>query len=221
MALPLAGQLVNLLAALLLLLAFAMLAQRRVLTLIRLYAWQGAALACSTLIVAYSTAQPHLYFSAALTLALKVVLIPWLLHRLIDRLSVRWDIETLLNIPTTMLAGIGLAIFAFSLATPISQMASTITRSTLGIALACVLLSFLMMIVRRKAVPQVIGFLSMENGLFFAATSATYGMPMVVELGIALDVLVGMLILGVFFFQIREQFDSLDLKHLEKLKESE
>src|SRR5205085_7349859 len=115
--------------------------------------------------VAYSTAQPHLYFSAALTLALKVVLIPWLLHRLIARLSVRWDIETLLNIPTTMLAGIGLAIFAFSLATPISQMASTITRSTLGIALACVLLSFLMMIVRRKAVPQVIGFLSMENGL--------------------------------------------------------
>ena len=87
--------------------------------------------------------------------------------------------------------------------------------------MASVMLSFLMMITRRKAIPQVIGFLAMENGLFFAATSATYGMPMVVELGIALDVLVGMLILGVFFFQIREQFDSLDLKHLEKLKESE
>ena len=82
------------------------------------------------------------------------------------------------------------------------------------------LLSFLMMITRAKAVPQVIGFLSMENGLFFAATSATYGMPMVVELGIALDVLVGMLILGVFMFQIREQFDSLDIRHLEKLKET-
>jgi hydrogenase-4 component E len=141
------------------------------------------------------------------------------LHRLIDRLSVRWDIETLLNIPTTMLAGIGLAIFAFSLATPISQMASTITRATLGIALACVLLSFLMMIVRRKAVPQVIGFLSMENSLFFAATAATNGMPMLVELGIALDVLMGFLILGVFMFQIREQFDSLDIHHLERLRE--
>ena len=88
------------------------------------------------------------------------------------------------------------------------------------IALACVLLSFMMMFVRSKAVPQVIGFLSMENGLVFAATSATYGMPMVVELGIALDVLVGILILGVFMFQIREQFDSLDIRHLEKLKES-
>ena len=215
----LASQFVNLLAAFLLLIAFAMLSQRRILTLIHLFALQGAALAASTFIVAHTTGQTHLYFSATLTVLLKVMLIPWVLHRLIDRLNVRWDVETLINIPTTMLIGIGLAIFAFSLATPISQMASTLTRSTLGIALASVLLSFLMMIVRRKAVPQVIGFLAMENGLFFAATSATYGMPMVVELGIALDVLVGVLILGVFMFQIREQFDSLDISHLEKLKD--
>jgi len=132
---------------------------------------------------------------------------------------VRWDVETLINIPTTMIIGIVLVIFAFDLALPISRLSATIARGTLGIALACVLLSFLMMITRAKAVPQVIGFLSMENGLFFAATSATYGMPMVVELGIALDVLVGILILGVFMFQIREQFDSLDISHLEKLKE--
>ena len=98
-------------------------------------------------------------------------------------------------------------------------MKTYLPNGTLGIALACVLMSFLMMITRSKAVPQVIGFLAMENGLFFAATSATYGMPMVVELGIALDVLVGMVILGVFMFQIREQFDSLDIHHLEKLKE--
>ena len=213
------GQIVNLLAAFLLLVAFAMLSQRRVLSLVRLLAWQGAALAASTLVVAYTTAQPHLYVSAALTIGLKVILIPWALHRLIDRLDVRWDVETLLNIPTTMLVGIALVIFAFSLATPISQMASTITRSTLGIALASVLLSFLMMIVRRKAIPQVIGFLAMENGLLFAATSATYGMPLVVELGVALDVLVATFIFGIFFFHIREQFDSLDIRHMEKLKE--
>src|SRR2546425_6090805 len=85
MATSLSGQVVNLLAAFLLLLAFAMLSQRRVLTLIHLFAWQGAALAASTLIVAYSTGQAHLYFSAALTVALKVMLIPWVLHRLIDR----------------------------------------------------------------------------------------------------------------------------------------
>ena len=218
---PLWAQLINLLAAVLLLLAFAMLAQRRVLTLIDLFAAQGFALACSTGIVAYATHQPHLYWSAGLTLTLKVGLLPWLLLRMIRKLDVRWDVEGLINIPTTMLIGIVLVVFSFNLAFPIAQLANTVTRATLGIAMASVMLSFLMMITRRKAIPQVIGFLSMENGLLFAATSATYGMPMVVELGIALDVLVGVLILGVFFFQIREQFDSLDLKHLEKLKESE
>jgi hydrogenase-4 component E len=220
-ALPLYAQLINLFAAILLLLAFAMLAQRRVLSLIDLFAAQGLALAISTAIVAYGTHQTHLYWSAGITLLLKVIVLPLLLHRLIRRLDVRWDVEGLINIPTTMLIGIVLVVFAFNLALPISQLASTVTRSTLGIAMASVMLSFLMMITRRKAITQVIGFLAMENGLFFAATSATYGMPMVVELGIALDVLVGMLILGVFFFQIREQFDSLDLKHLEQLKEGE
>lgn len=212
-------QLVNLAATVLLIIAFAMLSQRRVLTLIRLFAWQGMVLSVSTAIVAYSTGQTHLWLSAALTLVLKVIVLPVVLHGLIDRLNVRWDVEPLINVPTTMLVGIGLAIFAFALATPISQMAGTFTRSTLGIAMASVLLSFLMMIVRRKAVPQVIGFLAMENGLFFAATSATYGMPLVVELGIALDVLVGTFVFGIFFFHIRETFDSLDIRHMEKLKE--
>ena len=212
-------QLINLLAAVLLLLAFAMLSQRRILSLINLFAAQGVVLCLATVLVASVTGQSHLYWSAGVTLLLKVLVLPWILHRLIRRLNVKWDVETLLNIPTTMLMGIVLVILAFNLAAPISQLAGTVTRSTLGIAMASVLLSFLMMITRSKAVPQVVGFLSMENGLFFAATAAVYGMPMVVELGIALDVLVASLILGVFLFQIRERFDSVDTRHLEKLKE--
>ena len=218
--LPLSGQLINLCAAIMLLLCFAMLAQRRILTLINLFMLQGLVLCISTLIVAITTQQSHLLWSAGLTLLLKAIALPYILHRLIRRLSVKWDVETLINIPTTMLVGIALVVIAFNVAQPISQLSGTITRSTLGIALACVLLAFLMMITRSKAVPQVIAFLSMENGLFFAATSATYGMPMVVELGIALDVLVGMVILGVFFFQIREQFDSLDIRHMEKVRDN-
>ena len=212
-------QLVNLCAAVLLLLSFALLTQRRILSLINLFAAQGFVLCLSTTLVAALTGQPHLYGSAFLTLVLKVVLLPWILHRLIRRLNVKWDVETLFNIPTIMLVGIVLVILAFNLAAPISQLAGTVGRATLGIALASVLLSFLMMITRSKAVPQVIGFLSMENGLFFAATASVYGMPMVVELGIALDVLVAALILGIFIFEIRERFDSLDTRHLEKLKE--
>ena len=217
----LTSQLINLMAALLLLIAFAMLSQRRILSLIYLYAWQGVVLAANNVVIGYSTGQTHLYYSALLTFVLKALLLPWILHRLIERLEIRWDVETLINIPTTMLVGIALVVFAFNLSLPISELAGTITRSTLGIAIAVVLLSFLMMITRRKAVPQVIGFLALENGLFFAATSTTYGMPLAVELGIALDVLVGVLILGIFFFQVREAFDSLDLRHMEKLRETD
>lgn len=212
-------QLINLCATMILMLSFAMISQRRIVSLINLFAMQGAALVVASVLLAYATHQPDLYISAGLTFVLKVVLIPWLLHRMIRRMNVRWDVETLINVPTTMLVGIGLVIFSFSLALPISRLSLSLAGGSLGIALACVLLSFLMMITRSKAVPQVIGFLAIENGLIFAATTVTNGMPMIVEFGIALDVLVGVLILGVFMFQIREQFDSLDIQNLETLKE--
>jgi hydrogenase-4 component E len=214
-----ATQIINFLAAILLLVSFAMLSQRRILSLIHLYTLQGLTLVSANVVLGFVTADTHLYISAMLTLVLKVGVIPWILYRLVQRLNVKADVESLLNIPATLLIGIVLVIVAFNVASPVSQLASSVARGTLGIALACVLLSFMMMITRAKAIPQVIGFLSMENGLFFAAAAATNGMPMIVELGIGLDVLVGSLILGVFMFQIREQFDSLDIHHLEKLKD--
>jgi len=218
---PLVGQVINLLAALMLLIAFAMLAQRRLLRLIHLFALQGAVLTLNTLVVAATLAQSHLYFSVVLNLVLKVIVLPMILIRLVDRLDLRADAESVGNLPLIMLVAVVLVILSFNVALPISELAGTITRGTLGIAMASVLIAFLMMITRRKAVAQVIGFLAMENGLFFAATSATYGMPMVVELGIALDVLVGTFIFGIFFFQIRETFDSLDTRNLESLKDRE
>ena len=212
-------QAINLFAAVLLLLAFAMITQRRILNLVHLFTAQGLTLIAAMLDVGYLTAQHHLYVSAGVTFLLKVLLLPILMHKLIDRLQVRWDVEPLINTPLMMLIGILLVVFAFNLATPIAALSESVARATLGIALASVLLSFMMMITRSKAIPQVIGFLSMENSLLFAATAATNGMPMLVELGIALDVLMGFLILGVFMFQIREQFDSLDIHHLERLRE--
>ncbi len=214
-----ATQLIHLCAALLLLLAFAMLAQRRVANLVGLLAAQGLALAVCAATVGAATGQHELYASAALTLLLKVLVLPWVLRRLIRQLHAQWDTETLLRIPTMQIVGIVLVMFAFVLAQPMARFAGPATRGTLGIALAVVFLALLMMIVRRTAIAQVIGFLAMENGLLFAAISATYGMPMVVELGIGLDVLVGVFVLGIFFFQIREQFDSLELRHLERLKD--
>ena len=217
---PLDVQLLNACAALLLLVSFAMLAQRRGVALVNLLAIQGGLLCMATLLLAWRSGQHHLYVSAALTFGLKVCFLPWLLYRLIRRLEVYWDTEPMLNVAGTMLTGLITVIFAFGLAQPIAARGTTAARNGLGVAVAVIFLAFITMITRRKAMSQVVGFLSMENGLFFGAMSATYGMPMIVELGVALDVLVAMLVLGVFFFQIREQFDSLDLGHLESLKEN-
>ena len=132
----LAGQIVNLIAALLLLVSFAMLSQRRVRDLVDLFMIQGALLAAATLVTAVATGQSHLYYSAALTVALKVIVLPLILRRVLRRLALETDVELLINIPTTMLVGIALVVVAFNMAVPISQLAGTITRGALGIALA-------------------------------------------------------------------------------------
>ena len=221
MNLSFAAQLNSVLAALILLTAFGLLVQRRIYGLLHIFAWQGFFLSVSTAVVGYTAGLHHLYISAVLTLTLKVIVLPYILYILIHRLRIYKEVEEVVNIPTTMLIGIALVIFSYHLTAPIRELSVFITRSTLAVALATVMLGLLMMITRKKAVTQIIGFLAMENGLFFAATSATYGMPLVVELGVALDILIAAFIFGIFFFQIRTTFDTLDLKAMEKLKEEE
>jgi len=217
----LAAQINGFLAALVLLTSFAMLVQRRMNGLIHLFAWQGLWLSLNTAIVGYVAARHHLYISSLLTLALKVILLPLILQYLTRRLKIHREIEVVVNIPMTMLMGIGLVIFSYHLTAPIMELSSMVTRSTVAVALATVLIGMLMMITRRHAVTQIIGFLAMENGLFFAATSATYGMPLVVELGVALDVLIAAFIFGIFFFHINEAFESLDVNQMAHLKEED
>jgi len=220
MSLKFAAQIINVLAACILLTSFGLLVQRRIYGLLRIFAWQGLFLSASTAIVAYTAGMNHLYISAALTLTLKVLVLPYILYVLVNKLNIYRDVEPLVNIPATMLIGIVLVIFSYHLTAPIRELSTLVTRTTLAVALSTVLLGFLMMITRKKAVTQIIGFLALENGLFFAATSATYGMPLVIELGVALDILIAAFIFGIFIFQIRTTFDSLDLREMEKLKES-
>jgi hydrogenase-4 component E len=221
MSSQLAAQINSLLAALILLTAFAMLVQRRMYALLHLFAWQGFFLSISTAIVGFVAKTHHLYISSLLTLAIKVILLPYILHKLIQKLKIHKEVETIVNVPTTMMLGIGLVIFSYHLTAPIRELSTLMTKSTLAVALATVLLGLLMMITRRHAVTQIIGFLAMENGLFFAATSATYGMPLVVELGVALDILIAAFIFGIFFFHINTTFDSLDVDQMARLKEED
>ena len=217
--LSLFNQAVLVLAALALLTSFLMLAQGRKLPLIYTYGWQGVLLAVTTALVAYVTGHTHLYISAALTLALKALLIPWLLHRLAVRLNVQRENEPIAYPSLLLLAGAALVVFSYYVSLPIVQLAASATRNIIAVSMSIVLLGMLLMITRRRAMAQVIGFMSMENGLFFAGVVSTYGMPMIVELGIAFDVLVAAILFGVFFFQMRASIDSLDVDRLNRLRE--
>jgi hydrogenase-4 component E len=219
--LSLYDQAILLFAAFVLFTSFVMLAQARIVPLIHTFAWQGVLLAVTTALVAYVTNHPHLYFSAGLTVLLKALLIPWLLHRLARRLKIHHEIEPIRYPSLVLLAGAALVVFSYTVVLPVVQLAAHTTRNTIAVSQAVVLLGMLLMITRKKAISQVIGFMSMENGLFFAAVVATYGMPMVVELGIAFDVLVAAVLFGVFFFQMRESIDSLDVDRLNRLRESD
>ncbi len=218
-ALPLLQQAVLVLAALVLFLSFVLLAQARLTAAIHAFAWQGALLALVTAVVASVNGQPHLYFSALLTLVLKGLLIPWMLHRLTRRLDLVRHVEAVQHPGLVQMGAVMLVIFSYWLVVPIVQQELSFTRNIVAVSLAVVLIGLLMMIARQQAVAQVLGFMSMENGLFLAAVSATEGMPLVVELGIAFDVLVAMILFGVFFFQIQSSIDSLDVDRLNRLHE--
>lgn len=214
-------QAVLLLAALIVLTSFLMLGQSRLLRLVFVFAVQGVLLATTTALVAEVLHFPHLYISAVLSLSLKGFLIPLMLHRLVMRMGLHRELETLENPARVMMGGAALVVFSYYVCLPIVKLSPLITLNTIAVSMAVVMLGMLLMITRRQAVAHVVGFMSIENGLFFAAVVSTYGMPMVVELGIAFDVLVAAVLFGVFFFQIRSSIDSLDVDRLNRLSEAE
>lgn len=217
--LSLPEQVVLTLAALILLSSFLLLAQVRLDSLINTFALQGALIFLVTVLMAFISGKFHLLISAALTLFLKVFFVPGQLRLLVIRLNIRREIEVIGNPMLVMLFAAALVLFSYYVALPIRELSLLSTRNTIAISLAVVLIGMLMVISRRKAVAQVIGFMSLENGLFFAALVSTHGMPMVVELGIAFDVLVAVILFGVFFFHIRTEIGSLDTDRLNHLTE--
>jgi len=221
MLLTLSEQAILLLAGLVLFTSFSLLAQPRIVAAIRTFAWQGLLLSIVTVMVAIDTGLHHLYISALLTLLMKAIFIPWLLHRLVHKMEFQREQDILHHPVLVLLAGGILVIFCYSIALPIKQLSNSVTQPIIALSMSMVMLGMLMLITRHKAVSQVIGFMAMENGLFFAGVSATHGMPMIVELGIAFDVFVAAIIFGVFFFHIKDSFDSLDVDHLSSLSESD
>jgi len=219
-SLGLYSQAIILFAALALFTSFIMLAQARMMPLIFTFAWQGLLLAVVSVLVAIVSKHPHLYVSAALTFALKVMVIPWLLYRLSVQLNMQYDAEAIEHPTLLLLGGVALVIFSYFVAQSIVHLSGLATRNTIAVSIAIELLGMLLMCARKSAVAQVIGFMSMESGIFFAAVVSTYGMPLIVELGVAFDVLVASILFGVFFFHLRDSFGSLDVGQFNRLSEA-
>jgi len=214
-------QAILLLAGLIALTSFMMLSQSRLDRLVRVFALQGCLLAAATAIAAGVLDYSHLYISAALTLLLKGIVIPLLLHRMIHKLGLHRVMDTIDHPARVMMGGAALVVFSYYVSLPVVAHSQLVTLNAIAVSLAVVLLGMLLMITRRQAVAHVVGFMSIENGLFFAAVVSTYGMPMVVELGIAFDVLVAAVVFGVFFFQISASIDTLNVDQMSKLNEVE
>lgn len=213
------SHMVNLCSALLLLTCFAIVAQRRLMACVDLFALQSVFLAVTAILVAYLTGIHHIYVAAALTIAIKTIILPRILKKIVRKLNVQREVTSYVNIPAGLLICGALTILAFFITQPISHLGFLLTQDSLAIALGIVLIGFFIMITRKKAVTQVIGFLVMENGLFLAATAAAYGMPLIVELGIFFDVLVAGLIVGIYTNQIQGAFGSVDTSRMKALKE--
>jgi len=204
----------HLLAGSLVLVSFMMLYQDRLYALLNTYATHALVLALSVAWQAFVQHAPHLYITALIALVFKAIIIPVALHRIIVRLGIHREIETAIGFGLTMLAGIGLVALSMVVMLRVTPGADPLAREDLAFALSVVLLGLLIMVTRRNAVSQVVGFMSLENGLVLAATGAK-GMPLVVEISVAFSVLIAFIVIGIFLFRIRERFDSVDVKALD------
>jgi len=207
----------HLLAGSLVLVSFLQLYQDRLTALLRIFALHALVLALSVAWQAHVQGAPHLFITAGIALVFKAIVIPIVLHRVILRLGIHREIETVGGIGLTMLAGIGLVALSMVVMLRVTGGADPLAREDLAFALSVVLLGLLMMVTRRNAVSQVVGFMSLENGLVLAATGAK-GMPLVVEISVAFSILIAFIVVGIFLFRIRERFDTVDVAALDRFR---
>jgi hydrogenase-4 component E len=213
----LAFDLAHLLAGGLVLISFMLLYQNRLYSLLNVFALQAVVLALSVAWQAYVQGAPHLYVTAAITIVFKAMVIPIALHRIIARLGIHREVEIVGSLGPIMILGMGLVALSMVVMLRVTADADPLGREDLAFALSVVMLGLLMMVTRRNAVSQVVGFMSLENGLILAATGAK-GMPLVVEISVAFSVLVAFIVIGVFLFRIRERFDTVDVQALDRFQ---
>ena len=201
----------HMLAGSLVLVSFMQLYQDRLYALLNTFALHAFILAASVAWQAFIQDAPQLYLTAMIALVFKAIVIPVALHQIIVKLGIHREIETVAGVGPVMLLGMGLVALSMVVMLRVTADADPLAREDLAFALSVVLLGLLMMVTRHNAVSQVIGFMSLENGLVLAATGAK-GMPLVVEISVAFSVLIAFIVIGIFLFRIRERFDTVDMQ---------
>ena len=207
----------HLLSGIMLVTSFALLYQERIAAVLNAFAAQSIVLALAVAWAAWSGNRPDLFITALIAFTLKGIVIPVELRRTVTRLGIHREVEKVVGVGVALLVGLALTGLAQALVVKVASGTASHAREQLALALAIILLGFLMMIVRRNAVTQVVGFMSMENGLILAATGAR-GMPLVVEVSVAFSVLIALFVFAVFVFRIRERFDTVDIEALDRMR---
>jgi len=198
--------------------AYLMVGQNALFTTIRLYGLQALLLGIVSAVIAVSAARYELFVTAAVTVALKAVLIPWFLMRVIDRIGIHREIEPFLNVPASLLACLGLTVVGYRVSTGFPESSQGVSHHLVGVALSMLLIGLFLMVTRKRAITQILALLTVENAVFLVAVGVTSGMPLVVELGIAFDVILAVLMLGILVRRIVDRFESMDISRLSKLK---
>jgi hydrogenase-4 component E len=198
--------------------AFLMVGQKALFTSIRLYGVQSLLLGIVAATIAVTERRPELFATAALTIVLKALVIPWFLMRTIDRIGIHREIEPFLNIPASLLVCLGLTVVGYRVSTGFPEGGGGTSHHVIGVALSMLLIGLFLMVTRKKAITQIIALLTFENAVFLVAVGVTSGMPLIVELGISFDVILAVLILGVLVQRIVARFESMDVSRLSNLK---
>ena len=198
--------------------AYLMVGQKALFTAIRLYGLQSLLLGIIAATIAVSKARHDLFVTVAITVALKAMLIPWFLMRVIDRIGIHREIEPFLNVPASLLACLGLTVVGYRVSTGFPEGALGVSHHLVGVALSMLLIGLFLMVTRKKAITQILALLTVENAVFLVAVGVTSGMPLIVELGIAFDVILAVLVLGVLVHRIVDRFESMDVSRLSNLK---
>ena len=185
---------------------------------IRLLAVQGLLLAAAAAVVALTTGASHAYVAVAITVIVKVLIVPGILLRVLREIRLKKEVEAVIPSRIALLLAIGLTLVAYYVVSPIASRDAFLTGNALPTAVSLLLIGLLTMLARKKAISQVVGIIAMENGLYLMAVAATRGLPLAVELGVGVDLVVGVMVMGLVTRQIHRTFDTINTDHLRSLR---